>query len=328
MKTLVTGATGFVGRHLSKALAERGKYLRCLVREGSDVECLQEIGAELVYGDLLNKDRLDIATEDIDIIFHLAGNVYAKEMSRLYEINVIGTRNLLEVSSQKQIAKFIYLSSIAAMGSSKDGEALNEKDSCRPMTAYGESKLKAEDVIAHFVHRYKLPSVVVRVPTVYGPGVNYQSRVFYFLDAIHNEKFRIIGSGDNIISVCYVDDLVNALITMGDTRGIEGNTYLISSGELHSLQEIAQCIATLENKRLPRFKVPLPLAECAVSIVASLRVIKLMRLPLGRELLREMTSNWVVDISKAQEELRYKPKVNLCDGMTKTIEWYLIHHKN
>lgn len=171
MKTLVTGATGFIGSHLVKALVEQGKDVRCLVRKTSDTQYLNELGVELFYGDLLYKESLQEVAKNVNIVYHLAGIVHSKKSSDYYKINTNGTQNLVEVFLSEKIERFVYLSSIAAVGPNREhGILLNEQSPCRPIDPYGRSKLGAEKLLMNFFKKYGFPIVIIRPPTVYGPS--------------------------------------------------------------------------------------------------------------------------------------------------------------
>ena len=171
MKTLVTGATGFIGTHLVKALVEQGRDVRCLVRKTGNTQHLNELGVELFYGDILNKDSLKDIAKDINFVYHLAGEIYSKRSRDFYRVNCDGTKNLVEVCLPENIDRFIFLSSIASVGPNREhGILLNEQSPCRPIDPYGRSKLGAEKLLMNFFKKHGFPIVIVRPPTVYGPS--------------------------------------------------------------------------------------------------------------------------------------------------------------
>jgi nucleoside-diphosphate-sugar epimerase len=168
LKTLVTGATGFIGKHLVKTLAQQGKTIRCLVRKTSDTRYLENLGVEFHYGDLLSKDSLKDIAKGINIVYHLAGEVNSNRCRNYYKINVDGTKNLVEQCLSKKVDRFIYLSSIAAVGP-KSGTLLTEQSPCKPANPYGKSKFETEKLLITYFDRFKFPVTILRAPIVYGP---------------------------------------------------------------------------------------------------------------------------------------------------------------
>jgi nucleoside-diphosphate-sugar epimerase len=322
LKTLVTGATGFIGKHLVKALVEQGRYVRCLVRKSSDTDYLQELGVELCYGDLLNKDSLKNAVKDVSIIYHLAGEVFSTRPRDYYKINVDGTQNLLKLCSSENIEKFIYLSSIAAVGPNrKTGELLNETTPYKPITPYGISKYKTEEIVSDFSERYGLPVIIIRAPTVYGPGVNTASRVFLFLDRIDKGLYRIIGDGTNLISLCYIDNLINGIL-LAEEKQVSGySTYFIADHKPYAIKEMAQKIAENLNTTISKFCIPVWIAKITGFIYPFLKL-KKSKTPISKYMIKEIAHSWACDISKAKQELGYNPMIDFNQGIRKTVMWY------
>jgi len=307
--TLITGATGFIGRYLVKALKLQDRHIRCFVRRSSDTRFLEELGVELVYGDLLDPLTIPSALKDVDIIYHLAGVVYPRKTIS-YEANILMTENLLDASIGRGINKFIYLSSIAA-AIGINSKIVDETSSCDPVTRYGRSKLEAERLLIDFAKETGLPIIIVRSPLVYGPYQNELSRAAMLFRLIKKKTFRIIGNGMNLISLCYIDNLIQGLLLV-EKRGKLGEIYFIADERPYSLKEIAEVIAQEERVRLSKFHIPLWLASFAACILPhSLR-----------KVIREMTSNWACDISKAKRELGYLPNIDLREGVKRTIDWY------
>lgn len=127
MKTLVTGASGFIGKHLVRTLVEQGRDVRCLVRETSNTQYLDDLGVELFYGDLLNTDSLKGIIKDVKIVYHLAGQIHSKYSRDFYKVNFDGTRNLVEECLPEKIERFVFLSSIAAVGPNRKRGQRNNK---------------------------------------------------------------------------------------------------------------------------------------------------------------------------------------------------------
>ena len=319
MKTLVTGATGFIGTHLVKALVEKRRDVRCLVRKTSNTKKIEAFNVELFYGDLLDKQSLEDAVEGVDIIHHLAGEVYATKVREYRKNNVDGTKNLLEACYSKEIVKFIYLSSVAAVGQNLSrGVLLNEESPCYPITPYGKSKFTVEKILLEAFDIHKVPIVIIRPPIVYGPG--QPMVITRFFRMIHKGKFTIIGDGNNTKSFCYIDNLVQGILLAEKSEKSVGRIYFMSDSETYTLNKMVQTIAieegvAISKKRFPSFISSLSgyllmVLEKFFGIYSTfLYSIKMMAVDLG------------CDISRAKKELDYYPSVSCQEGIKKTVQW-------
>ena len=324
MKTLVTGATGFIGRHLVKALHEKGREIKCLVRKTSQTSFLEQLGAELVYGDLEDKESLKRALRGIDIIYHAAGEIFALEVENYYKVNVSGVKNLLEACSNGSAKKFIHFSSSSATGPNPARDIPVKEDSpCCPITPYGKSKLDGEKTIKELSKQYNVPTIIIRPPLVYGPGVSKSSRVLMFLNLIHKGLFRIIGDGYNLVSLCYIDSLIQGLLLAESAPQAEGQIYFLADKRPYTITEIAGAIAQEQGKNIPKAHMPIWAASALSTVLAIPAKIFGFTSPLTRNTVKELKNNWYIDITKAQNELGYQPSVDFHDGVKKTVEWFI-----
>jgi len=319
MKTLVTGGTGFIGSHLVEWLVGRGRSLRCLVRPSGDKKHLEKLGIELVYGDLLNKESLRKAVDSIDVVYHLAGEVYSKKSSDYRKVNVEGTGNLIECCLGKSIRKFIYFSSIAAVGPSKDKEKLlNEDTPCNPITPYGKSKYEAEKLISLYFNQYNFPAVILRAPIVYGPGQS--SEVTRIFRLIQRGQFRIIGNGEVLKSLCYIDNLIEAAILAEQNEDSKGKVYFVADEKPYTVIDLVRTIAEVENVEFTHHRMsPLAADLCWICFMLLDKFMGISILLLHT--IKAMTLNFGCDITKAQRELSYQPRIGLKEGIQKTVEW-------
>jgi len=323
MKTLVTGATGFIGTHLVKALVEKGRGVRCLVRETSNTKKIEALGVDLFCGDLQDKQSLEEAVKGIDTIYHLAGEVFTSQRERYYQVNLGGLNNLLAACLKSSVRKIIHFSSNSSVGPNPDGNTpINEDTPCRPIVLYGKSKLEGEHAIKHFSKEHGLTTVIIRPPVVYGPGVSRSSRVFTFLNLINKGLFRIVGDGENLISLCYIDNLVHGVLLAEAEKNAEGETYFIADEKPYSINEIAEALAKEEGKKLPKNHLPIWAANIlSIGLIIPSKLFGFTS-PLPGGVLKELRNNWFVDISKAEKELGYRPIVSFKDGIRETVNWF------
>jgi len=325
--TLVTGGTGFIGSHLVEALVDRGERLRCLVRKTSNIAHLKKLGVELVCGDLLDKESLKSAVKNVSVIYHLAAQVRPhkiisrlRELSNTYqEVNVGGTKNLVEASSAEDISKFIYFSSIAAVGT---GVNLTEASPCQPITDYGKSKFESEKYILSLVRTKNFPALIIRPGQVYGPRC---LAMYTFFKLIKYGIFLTIGNGANWIPVCYVNDLINGTL-LAEKRGKIGDIYFIFE-KVYMFREYVQTIAQAVGGRLSRLYFPKSIAYLSALFKEACESIFRFKIyPFHMDLSKggvlSISTSWLGSIEKARIELGYNPIVDLGKGIELTVKWY------
>jgi len=322
VKTFVTGGTGFIGRHLVKRLVEEGRSVRCLVRKTSDVQFLDKLGVELCYGDLLDNNLLKNIFEDqsINIVYHLGGSVYSRRSSSYHQVNVIGTDNLLRVCTRSKIEKFILVSSITAVGpQTEKDDILTEETTPHPIPPYGTSKNAAEKVALQYCGNGHLPLVIVRPPLVYGPGQGQDMTNIF--KQIERGVFRIIGTGDYITSLCYIDNLIDGLLLVEKHKDSIRKIYFIADNRYYTFKEIAEAIAKELGVRLSNVKIPKFVGDISgVLYKAFHNIFGITSITLYA--LKLMTLNFACDISKVRNELSYHPKIDFYEGIRRTSEWY------
>jgi nucleoside-diphosphate-sugar epimerase len=317
---LVTGATGFVGSHLADSLLERGARVRCLARKSSNLRYVKDPGIELVYGGLDESTDWDQAFEEVDTVYHVAGTTFARRAEDYYRVNHKGTELLLSeaVKRRDRIRRFVYISSLAATGPSRDGVPVDEDTSPSPITPYGKSKLLAEEAVK--VVADLVPVTVVRPPAVYGPR---DYGIYEFFKAVKGGMFPVIGRRDKRVSLVHVRDLVTGIILAGESDVAVGRTYFVSSEDDYSMLAVADLMAALMRKRLRTFKLPRPVAY-GVALAAE-GAAALTRKPpvINRDKVIDLSqTGWTCSIERARTELGYSPIVDLETGLRETIAWY------
>jgi nucleoside-diphosphate-sugar epimerase len=319
MKTLVTGATGFIGTHLVRALVADGREVRCLTRTPDNKQKIAQLGAEVFVGDLLNIDSLTAALKCVNTIYHLAGEVYSWNVKDYVAVNVHGTQNLLECSLNNGIERFIHCSSIAAAGPNPDKNTLlTENLPCSPITPYGQSKLEAEKIVLHYYHTFKLPIVIIRPPTVYGPGQS--DAITEFFRQVKKGRFYLIDDGQYLRSLCYISNLIDGFLLAEKKREAEGEIFYISDKEVYTFKEIALKIAEAENIKLIFVNLPSSIADTAMFTFSflqkyfNLNILKLYTIG-------TLKKNLGCSILKAEENLSFKPNIDLRKGVETTYQY-------
>lgn len=319
-RVLVTGGSGFVGSHLVDTLIERGDSVRCLVRQSSKLRYLDHHDVELAYGALDSSTDWDAALNGVDTIYHVAGTTFARRPQDYFTVNHQGTETILSEALKRrdQIRRFVYISSLAAVGPGREGRPVDEDVTPVPITPYGRSKLAAEEA-AHAVSDL-LPITIVRPPAVYGPR---DYGIYEFFKAVKGGMFPMIGRRDKRVSLVHVRDLVEGIVLAGQTDSAVGRTYFISSEDDYSMRAVADLIAALMHKRAREIAIPKPIAY-GVALAAEAAAAILGKPPvINRDKVTDLSQTcWTCSIDRARSELGYNPRVALEDGLRETIAWY------
>jgi nucleoside-diphosphate-sugar epimerase len=317
---LITGAPGWLGTRFVELHSKSGNDIRCLVLKGMDTSYLKELGVEIVKGDLTNRSSLNEAVDDVDTVFHLAGIIHPNlfNINDLFKVNTIGTQNLLEASIRGDPNKFIYISSNSAVGCNIDKNVLmNEYTYQRPYMAYGRSKFLAEKLVNSAFIQGKIDTVILRPCWFYGPG--QPDRQTRLMEMIQNGKALLIGNGDNLRSMTYIDNLCEALTLVERNNQVVGETYWIADETPYTTLEIYETIASILGKDLETINIPSFLADFATlgdAILQKLGIYLQMVHIAG-----EMNKNIACSVKKAQKDFGYAPSVSLKKGMETSIKW-------
>jgi 2-alkyl-3-oxoalkanoate reductase len=227
-KVLVTGASGFLGRRTVEILSERGFSVRALVRQTSTIGNLKRPGVEIFFGDVSDIYTLKPAFEGIDFVVHTAVDTSGtKEGAQ--RVTIGGTRNILDLCSNFPIRKLVYISSLSVYGLAdcKDGQVIDENAALERYPerrgVYSWSKIEAEKLVRDCIIQRTVPVVCLRPGTIYGPGGKLFTPMMGF--SFGTKLFVIIGPGDFVLPLVYIDNLINAVVSAIQKRQSIGNIY-------------------------------------------------------------------------------------------------------
>lgn len=324
MNILITGATGFIGRHLLKALIEKGHHCRCLVRESSSLdELFDDSLVELFQGDVTKPKTLKGVGKSIEAVYHLAAAGHVAAVSKeaynvFFNLNVQGTRNIVEVCGQDGVKRFIHFSSTAAMGLIKLS-IIDENVPCQPKTPYQKSKYESELAAFETGNKFGMEVIVLRPCMVYGPGG--KGEFLKFCKLIKKGIFPRIGLGKNLTPIVHVHDVVRAAVNALD-KGVAGEVYLIASETSPPLADIFDAITeTLQIRRI-YFYVPLWVAYSIAFFLERISMISSKPPIVSRRNIISTITDRVFDIHKAKTELSYNPAKDLKQGVEETTNWF------
>ena len=330
---LVTGANGWLGSQLVRTLVDLNSksHIRCLVQPGTDTKVLRSIlkDLEIIEGDLRNCTSLEAFFKGASQagLFHCAGLIHPKHsIKEFYDVNVQGTENLLMAAENLKVRRAVIVSSNSPIGISRDRHILFDENSpYNPYMNYGRSKMLMEKSVHSYQKRGNLETVIVRAPWFYGPGQPPRQTLFFSM--IKNGKAPIVGDGNNLRSMAYLENLCQGLILCEKVKEANGQTYWISDESPYTTNEIVNTIEKLLEKEFnipvahKRLRLPDFVSEIAMGMDWFLQSIGLYHQKI--HVLSEMNKNIACSIEKAKKELGYNPKIALEEGMLRSIKWCL-----
>ena len=319
MKALITGATGFIGSHLRRELQRSGWEVAALVRSAASAQALRDEGIQVLEGDLTAPSSLKGIGSGVDVVFHLAAqlNLHGVAASE-YSKNSDGTRNLIDALRLSSISRFISVSSIAAIGI-RNVHKIDESFPCSPDLPYGVSKLRADKVQLDAHRKDGFPAIILRPPTVYGPGERYN--FLSLCRAIQSGRFLLIGDGRNRIDFCWVGNLVNALVLAAE-KGSPGEVYFVADDPVLSFAETVTTIGSLVGRPVHPLRLPVSLAFAASLPLAAMGRLTGRSVPLNPKRVRTMVSDMCFDLSKIRTHLGFANSGTFSENAARTIEWY------
>ena len=318
MTVLVTGAPGWLGGRLTERLITDGRPVRCLVEPGRDTSSIQALGVEIIRGDVRDPRATGAAAQGMETVFHCAGIMYPRRTQDFFDINTRGTEHVLAASRAAGVRRFIYVSTIGAAGMSRErGKSLTEADPPRPVSIYGQSKVRAEQAVNRYYRESGLPTVIVRPTTYYGPGM--PDRQLRLIRMVQRGRAIIFGDGQNRRSMTYIDNIVEGLLCAERSPAAVGQTYFLADRRPYTRSELMRTIADALGVPLRVYHLPKILAQgCHLADLALTRLGRPVTL---LHLIGDSFQDRVSSIAKAERELGYAPAVDLREGMRRAVEW-------
>jgi nucleoside-diphosphate-sugar epimerase len=321
MRILVTGGTGFTGTALVERLLQEGHSVVALdYKEGLQCETLRKMGAEVLIGSVTDREVVERSMKGVEYVFHLAAAFRELNVPNSFydEVNVGGTRNVLEAAIRHGVWKFVYCSTCGVHGN-VDRPPANEDAPIQPADYYQRTKYEGEPVVKQ-LGRGKLEAVIVRPAAIYGPGD--PERFFMIFKRVAKGTFPMFGSGRTLYHPLYIDNLVDAFLLCLPRGAGDGREYLIADEHYYPIEEIVREVGRALNVplRIPHYPVmPVVIAGHIVEKVCQPFGIAPPIFPRRVDWYRQ---NRAFDITRAKEELGYAPRIPLAEGLRRTGEWY------
>ncbi len=316
MRALVTGATGFVGSHLVDALLQDGWTVTALARSASRSATLTERGVSVISGDLHLESALAQAVKGQDIVYHVAGAVAARSEAEFLQANRDGTRNITAAALSGGCSRFVLISSLAAAGPAPRGAPLTGNEEPHPVTAYGRSKLAAEQV----VRTSGLSWSIVRPPMVYGPRDREVLKLFRIARL---GIAPVFGTGDQELSAIHAADLAGALLAVGTSSRSVHQTYNACHPEVFTSSEFTRVIGSVMGRTVTPLKIPAGVGRMLLRLTeASARVAGRTTILTSDKANEFFQSAWTGDPTLLISDSGWCPKFDLRGGLADTYQWY------
>ena len=319
-RVLVTGAGGFIGSHLSEALLKKGYEVVGLLWTREKSRWVKNIRASFIFGDVTKKNSLFNAVKDVTYIYHLAACTRGNCAGEYYKTNLEGTKNLVNVCLESgiRLKRFLFTSSVAALGPCQEHEVLDESVPCNPVSDYGKSKFLAEQFL--YSAQDRLPITIVRLPVVYGPR-NVGSAFSIFKCVSKRIQFDICQGETN---VGFVHDIVDGMILASKSPVTIGKTYHLGENKIYTSKEIYATVERVLGKKTVKLKPPFPLLYTLAVLSELYSKMTRRKVFFHRYDLYDFLNYryWRIDVGKAERDFGFKTKTPLVTGAQITADWY------
>jgi nucleoside-diphosphate-sugar epimerase len=316
MLAFVTGASGFIGSHLVRALKTSGWQVRAYVHQ-TPLPAIPDV--ESVQGDILDKASLEKAMRGTDVVFHLAAAVgsVVTDPREFREVNVDGTETTLAAALKAGVGRFVHFSSIGVLGAVKASDTADEEYSPAPRTLYDRTKLAAEEAALRAAAQ-GLDVVIIRPGWVYGPG---DRRTFKFIRAVCRRRSALIAGAPGRQTPVYIDDLTAGTL-LAARMGRPGTVYHIAGDEILTAEEMTRMVAAACGVAAPRLKLPRGLAQAAAFAMEKVCGWFKIETPLNRGKLSFFLDPKAMSSARAKKELGFSPAIDFRTGIARAITWY------
>jgi nucleoside-diphosphate-sugar epimerase len=328
MKVFVTGATGYVGQNLIPRLKQSGYDITCLLRTPEKLRDHDLFNScHIINGDITDRNSIRGVLDKSELVIHLAVATPLTNTSNnefVYQnINVLGTKNLLEECLIAKPKRILCFSSTAAIGR-PEIDTIDENTPLCPVNAYGRSKRDADDLISLYLIKYQLPIITLCFPHIYGPGEVHD--LFKIIKLIKNGILPQVGFGPNFLPMVYVSDAMNSIL-LAFSHGAIGEKYIIADDDPHDTRMIRkQVLSVLGIKRQWYPFIPKHLGVLGAYFLEFLYRFRGVAPPVKVDNIKSIAAARCLSINKAKNELGFSPQVGFEEGIRRTILWYKENH--
>jgi len=317
MKVLITGGCGFIGANLIRLLAKSGNfYIRVLDNLSTGtIDNISDYPVDMIIGDVRSLDNANKACRDMDAVVHLAANTSVinsfNDPKFDFDVNVLGTFNMLEACRMHKVHKFVFASSNAAVG--EQVPPINEKMIPKPISPYGAMKHSGEALCISYYHSFDIGTVCLRFANVYGRLSSHKESVVakFMKDVIESSEITIYGDGNQTRDFIHIDDLCEIMYRIlkfkeeKNSYNIYGETFQVGTGKETTISELSMFVKQYAEQELKK-------------------EIRILSKPRRKgEIYRNCS-----DISKLRKFLDFEPRISLSEGIKDTWQWFSYYGKN
>lgn len=328
---VVTGAAGWLGCNLVRALVAQGRPVRALVQHPDEGPLLELLSADVstVAGDVRDPATLDALFTGFSgaTVFHAAAVIHPRTVRDFFDTNVGGTELVVDQARRSGAARLVHVSSNSPFGANaRPTDRFTEDSPLNPYMGYGESKVEAEAIVDRASDRGDVETVIIRAPWFYGP---YQpARQSQWFKAVRRGRFPLIGDGTQQRSMVYTDHLVQGLLRAEATPAAAGRAYWIADAEPYELRQVLVTVRealAAEGQPVSGGQPQLPRVIGVVAEKVDGFLQSRGKYLQAVHVLGELKDTIACDITRARTELGYEPQTTLLDGMRASIRYCLDH---
>jgi dihydroflavonol-4-reductase len=321
VRVLVTGATGFTGGHLARALAARGDTVSALVRsESPAAAALTQAGVTLVMGDLRDSQALAAATGGVDVVYHIAA-IYRQaglgdEVYRA--VNAMAVKDVIEAAARGGVRRVVHCSTVGVHGDVEHPPA-NEDAPLKPGDIYQATKLEGENRARETGARLGVEVTIARPTGIYGPG---DRRLLKLFRGVARRRWVTLGDGEIYYHLTFIDDLVEGFRLCGTHPAAANRTYILAGGEVTTLNALVALVAEAAGVPVPTRHLPVWPFWTAGAICEAICGPLGIEPPIFRRRVDFFTKSRAFDITRARTEIGFTPRVGLREGIRRALDWY------
>jgi nucleoside-diphosphate-sugar epimerase len=320
VRVLVTGGTGFIGSHLVEALLAQGHEVRCLVRDTRRLGWISGLpSVTIAQGGMDEPRSLLEGMRGVDQVYHVAGLTRARAAREFFRVNGEGTRHLVHacLETPRGPRRLVHLSSLAAVGPMPMATACAEDVSPRPVSPYGWSKLQGEAAVLGV--RDRLHVTVLRPPVVYGPR---DRGVLEIARWVARGLLPMPAGPSRTLSLCYVQDLVTALLTAGEAKIPSGEIFHVAGEGAFTWEQVGDALGEALGVHPTPLRIPVPILLALATGADAWAWFTGRPGYFSRGKVREAAGHWLCDTGKARRQLGVVLGVGLREGAAMTVKWY------
>lgn len=320
MRVFVTGGSGFTGGALCAHLKNRGHEVTALVRSSSDTSFLRSVGARIVPGDLRDPESLRSGMQGAEVVFNIAAAFREAKLSdaQYRDVNVTGTRNVVEAAHAAAVRRVVHCSTIGVHGDTGKTPA-NEETRFAPPDYYCQTKVEGELLARELFDKLGLEGSVFRPLGIYGPR---DTRFLKLFRGLKRGRFVMIGDGSTLYHMTYIDDLCAGIELCATRPEAVGEVFILGGDHHVTLNELVAATARAVGSSGPRLRVPMWPVMTAAHVCETLCRPLGIEPPLYPRRVEFFSKDRAADISKARRMLGYAPRIDLDEGTRRTAQWY------